>query len=79
MQFSYSVNNIMYNHSPTGASISLGLGVSKRPGPGFPYYSRKAGSTEIQKRNTGCRMVEGQVISQMKALAEKNTNQRFLK
>ena len=40
-------------HSPTGASISPGPGVSKWPGPGFPYYSSKAGATEVQKQNTG--------------------------
>ena len=44
-------------HSPTGASISPGPGpgVSKWPGPGFPYYSSKAGAIEVQKRNTGRR------------------------
>ena len=48
-------NLYSYHHSPTGASISPGLGVSKQPGPGFPYYSSKAGSIEVQKRNTGRR------------------------
>ena len=34
-------------HSPTRASILQG--------PGFPYYSSKAGAIEVQKRNTGRR------------------------
>ena len=28
-------------------------GSSKWPGPGFSYYSSKAGATEVQKLNTG--------------------------
>ena len=54
-------------HSPTGASISPGPGVSKWPGPGFPYYYSKAGAIEAQNEIL---VVEGQVIPQMKALAE---------
>ena len=56
MNFSFTSSNTPFTaHSPTGASISPGPGVSKWPGPGFPYYSSKAGAIEVQKRNSGRR------------------------
>ena len=36
-----------------GPVFDRGRWSSKWPGPGFPYYSSKAGATEVQKRNTG--------------------------
>jgi len=38
-----------------GPVFDWGRGSSKWPGPGFPYYSRKAGTIEVQKRKTGRR------------------------
>ena len=50
-----------------GPVFDRGHGSSKWLGLGFSYYSSKAGVTEVQKGNTG---LKGQVIPQMKALAE---------
>ena len=38
-----------------GPVFDRGRGSLKWPGPGFPYYSSKAGAMEVQKRNTGRR------------------------
>ena len=51
----FILDNIFFSIFLLRSQSDRGQWSSKWQGPGFPYYSSKAGATEIQKRNTGHR------------------------